>query len=54
MSAFGYKQTYSGEFANVRFTTNSGHSDTRERVGLKKRKSNVRFAPESRHWRGYR
>ncbi len=27
MSAFGYKRTYSGQLANVRFTPNSGHSD---------------------------
>ena len=25
MSAFGYKQTYSGQLANVRFTPESGH-----------------------------
>ena len=27
MSAYGYKRTYSGHLANVRFTPNSGHSD---------------------------
>ncbi len=27
MSAFGYKRTYSGQLANVRFTPDSGHSD---------------------------
>ncbi len=27
MSAYGYKQTYRGQLANVRFTPNSGHSN---------------------------
>ncbi len=27
MSAFGYKRTYSGQLANVRFTPKSGHSN---------------------------
>ncbi len=27
MSACGYKRTYSGQLANVRFTPNSGHSE---------------------------
>ncbi len=36
MSAYGYKQTYSGQLANVRFTPNSGHSAALERVGRKK------------------
>ena len=27
MSAFGYKRTYSGQLANVRFTPESGHSE---------------------------
>ncbi len=26
MSAYGYKRTYSGQLANVRFTPESGHS----------------------------
>ncbi len=30
MSASGYKQTYRGQLANVRFTPNSGHSDAQE------------------------
>ncbi len=51
MSAFGYKQTSSGQLANVRFTPESGHSEAQERLGLKKRTSDVRFAPNSgRKW----
>ncbi len=49
MSAYGYKQTYRGQLANVRFTPKSGHSEAQERIGLKKRTSNVRFAPNSGH-----
>ncbi len=41
MSASGYKQTYSGQLANVRFTPESGHSEAQERFGLKKRTSRV-------------
>ncbi len=53
MSASGYKRTYSGQLANVRFTPNSGHSEAQERVGLKKRALDVRFAPKSGHkWLG--
>ncbi len=53
MSAFGYKRTYSGQLANVRFTPESGHSEAQERVGLKKRALDVRFAPKSGHkWLG--
>ncbi len=55
MSAFGYKQTYRGQLANVRFTPESGHSEAEERGGLKKRTLDVRFAPNSGHkwvWRG--
>ena len=37
MSAYGYKQTSSGQLANVRFAPESGHSDAQERLGLKKR-----------------
>ncbi len=51
MSACGYKRTYSGQLANVRFTPESGHSEAQERVGLKKRTLDVRFAPNSgRNW----
>ena len=49
MSAYGYKQTFRGQLANVRFTPESGHSEAQERFGLKKRTSNVRFAPKSGH-----
>ncbi len=49
MSASGYKQTYSGQLTNVRFTPNSGHSDAQERAGLKKQTLDVRFYPESGH-----
>ncbi len=53
MSAFGYKQTFSGQLANVRFTPNSGHSEAQEWVGLKKRTLDVCFAPKSGHkWLG--
>ncbi len=55
MSATGYKRTYSGQLANVRFTPESGHSEAQERLGLKKRTLDVRFAPKSGHkwlWRG--
>ncbi len=31
MSAFGYKQTFKGQLANVRFTPESGHSEAQER-----------------------
>ncbi len=48
MSASGYKQTFRGLLANVRFTPKSGHSEAQARFGLKKRTSNVCFAPESR------
>ncbi len=41
MSAYGYKRTYSGQLANVRFTPVSGHSDARKRLGLKKRTFDV-------------
>ncbi len=37
MSAYGYKQTFRGQLANVRFTPESGHSEAQERLGLKKR-----------------
>jgi hypothetical protein len=47
MSASGYKQTYSGQLVNVRFTPNSGHSDEQERFGLKKRTLDVCLAPSS-------
>ncbi len=47
MSAYGYKQTYRGQLANVCFTPNSGHSEAQERVGLKKQTSDVRLAPSS-------
>ncbi len=51
MSAYGYKRTYSGQLANVRFTPESGHSEVQERVGLKKQTLDVRFAPDSgRKW----
>ncbi len=51
MSASGYKQTYSGQLANVRFTPESGHSETQERLGHKKRTLDVCFTPESgRKW----
>ncbi len=49
MSASGYKQTYSGQLANVCFTPKSGHSEAQERLGLKKRTLGVRFTPESGH-----
>ncbi len=49
MSASGYKRTYSGQLANVRFTPESGHPDAPNRSGLKKRTFNVCFAPESGH-----
>ncbi len=49
MSAFGYKQTFSGQLANVRFTPNSGHSEAQERLGLKKRTFNVCLTPNSGH-----
>jgi hypothetical protein len=49
MSAYGYKRTYSGQLANVRFTPNSGHSEAQARFGLKKRTSNVCLTPESGH-----
>ncbi len=40
-----------GYVTDVRFTPNSGHSEARERVGLKKQTSNVRYYPESgRNW----
>ncbi len=54
MSASGYKQTYSGQLANVRFTPESGHSDAQERMGPKKRSLDVRSYPISGHkwlWR---
>ncbi len=52
MSASGYKQTFRGLLANVRFTPKSGHSEAQARFGLKKRTSNVCLTPESRHnWR---
>ncbi len=54
MSASGYKQTFRGQLANVRFTPKSGHSDAQERVGLKKRTLNVCFTPESGRSTGYR
>ncbi len=51
MSACGYKQTFSGQFANVCFTPNSGHSEAQERVGLKKRTFDDRFTPDTgRKW----
>ncbi len=51
MSASGYKRTYSGQLANVRFTPESGHSEAQERFGLKKRTLDVRFTPNSgRKW----
>ncbi len=43
MSASGYKQTFKGLLANVRFAPNSGHSDAQKRAGLKKRTLDVRF-----------
>ncbi len=49
MSASGYKRTSGGNAWNVRFTPESGHSDTQERVGLKKQTLDVRFAPNSGH-----
>ncbi len=49
MSASGYKQTSRGQLANVCFTPKSGHSEARERVGLKKRTLDVRLAPNSGH-----
>ncbi len=49
MSAFGYKRTYNGQLANVRFTPVSGHSEAQERLGLKKRSLDVRFTPKSGH-----
>ncbi len=51
MSASGYKQTYSGQLANGRFTPESGHSEAQKRAGLKKRTLNVRFTPNSGHKR---
>ncbi len=51
MSAFGYKQTFGGQLANVRFTSNSGHSDVQKRLGLKKQTLDGRLAPNSgRNW----
>ncbi len=51
MSAYGYKRTYSGQLANVRFTPESRHSDAQERFGLKKQTLDVRFTPNSgRKW----
>jgi hypothetical protein len=53
MSAHGYKQTFQGVSQNVRFTPESRHSAAQERFGLKKRKSDVRLAPNSGHkWLG--
>ncbi len=55
MSAYSYKQTFSGLHNYVRFTPKSRHSDAQERFGLEKRTSNVRLAPQSGHkrlWRG--
>ncbi len=53
MSAVGYKQTFIGQLANVRFTPESRHSDAQERVGLEKRTFNVRLTPNSGHkWLG--
>ncbi len=49
MSASGYKRTYNGQLANVRFTPVSGHSEAQERLGLKKRALDVRFTPKSGH-----
>ncbi len=49
MSAYGYKRTYGEVPQRVRFTPESRHSDTQERLGLKKRTLDVRFAPESGH-----
>ncbi len=43
MSAFGYMQTSREQLANVRFTPESGHSETQVRFGLKKR-TLVKFA----------
>jgi len=50
MSAYGYKRTYSGQFANVRFAPESGRSEVQERVGPKKQTLDVCLAPESGHW----
>ncbi len=49
MSAYGHKRTLWDHASNVRFAPVSGHSDAQERLGLKKRTSNVRLAPNSRH-----
>ena len=49
MSAVGYKQTYSEQLANVRFTPESGHSEAQERLRLRKRTLDVRLTPNSRH-----
>ncbi len=49
MSESGYKRTFRGLHNYVRFTPESGHSEAQERLGLKKRTSNVCFAPESGH-----
>ncbi len=54
-NSLGYKQTFQTHPANVRFTPESGHPEAQERVGLKKRTSNVRSTPKSGRkwlWRG--
>ncbi len=43
MSASGYKQTCGEVGDYVRFAPKSGHSEAQERVGLKKRTSDVRL-----------
>ncbi len=51
MSASGYKQTFRQVRQRVRFTPESRHPNEQERVALKKRTFDVRFAPESgRNW----
>jgi len=47
MSAYGYKRTCGGVSRRVRFTRESRHSEVQERLGLKKRTLDVRFAPKS-------
>ncbi len=47
MSAYGYKQTYNGQLANVRFTPESGHWKRKNASDLKSGHSMSALPPKA-------